>query len=33
MPREELHGMLLGTFAGALMASGAGGALAAGAPS
>jgi AcrR family transcriptional regulator len=32
MSREELHGMLLGTFAGALMASGAGGALAAGAP-
>jgi AcrR family transcriptional regulator len=31
MPREELHGLLLGTFAGALMASGAGGALAAGA--
>jgi AcrR family transcriptional regulator len=31
MAREELHGMLLGTFAGALMASGAGGALAAGA--
>jgi AcrR family transcriptional regulator len=31
MPREELHGMLLGTFAGALTASGAGGALAAGA--
>jgi AcrR family transcriptional regulator len=31
MPREELHGMLLGAFAGALMASGAGGALAAGA--
>jgi AcrR family transcriptional regulator len=31
MPREELHGMLLGTFAGALVASGAGGALAAGA--
>ena len=30
MTREELHGMLLGTFAGALMASGAGGALAAG---
>ena len=28
MTREELHGMLLGTFAGALMASGAGGALA-----
>jgi AcrR family transcriptional regulator len=32
MSREELHGMLLGAFAGALMASGAGGALAAGAP-
>lgn len=32
MSREELHGMLLGTFAGALMASGAGGALAAGPP-
>ncbi len=28
LTREELHGMLLGTFAGALMASGAGGALA-----
>jgi AcrR family transcriptional regulator len=27
MTREELHGMLLGSFAGALMASGAGGAL------
>ncbi len=27
MTRQELHGMLLGTFAGALMASGAGGAL------
>jgi AcrR family transcriptional regulator len=32
LSREELHGMLLGTFAGALMASGAGGSLAAGAP-
>ena len=30
MTRQELHGMLLGSFAGALMASGAGGALAAG---
>jgi hypothetical protein len=29
MTREELHGMLLGAFAGALTASGAGGALAA----
>lgn len=28
LTREELHGMLLGTFVGALMASGAGGALA-----
>jgi len=28
LSREELHGMLLGTFAGALVASGAGGALA-----
>jgi AcrR family transcriptional regulator len=27
LTREELHGMLLGTFAGALLASGAGGAL------
>ena len=27
LTRQELHGMLLGTFAGALMASGAGGAL------
>ncbi len=27
MTREELHGMLLGSFAGALMAAGAGGAL------
>jgi AcrR family transcriptional regulator len=32
MSREELHGMLVGTFAGALMASGAGGVLAAGPP-
>jgi AcrR family transcriptional regulator len=32
MTREELHGMLLGTFAGALMASGAGGALPAAGP-
>jgi AcrR family transcriptional regulator len=32
LSREELHGMLLGTFAGALTASGAGGSLAAGAP-
>ena len=32
LTREELHGMLLGTFAGALIASGAGGALAASAP-
>jgi hypothetical protein len=32
MTREELHGMLLGTFAGALMASGAGGALTAAGP-
>jgi AcrR family transcriptional regulator len=32
MTREELHGMLLGTFAGALMASGAGGALMAAPP-
>ena len=32
LTREELHGMLLGTFAGALIASGAGGALAAGSP-
>jgi AcrR family transcriptional regulator len=31
MTRQELHGMLLGTFAGALMASGAGGALLGGA--
>ena len=30
MTRDELHGMLLGAFAGALMAAGAGGALAAG---
>jgi AcrR family transcriptional regulator len=32
MTREELHGMLLGAFAGALMASGAGGALTAAGP-
>jgi AcrR family transcriptional regulator len=32
MTREELHGMLLGVFAGALMASGAGGALTAAGP-
>jgi len=32
IPRRELHGMLLGTFAGAIMASGAGGALAVAAP-
>jgi hypothetical protein len=30
LTREELHSMLLGSFAGALMASGAGAALAAG---
>jgi hypothetical protein len=32
MTREELHGMLLGVFAGALMACGAGGALTAAGP-
>jgi AcrR family transcriptional regulator len=32
MTRQELHGMLLGTFTGALVASGAGGALMAPAP-
>jgi len=29
MTRQKLHGMLLGTFAGALMAAGAGGAMSA----